>query len=59
MISLQPPDWKLESIYTVHSDKYGTFIDLHYFWGKMSEMRVEEIIKRYNLSLDLFEKLCL
>lgn len=59
MISLQAPDWKLENIDTVLFDKDGTFIDLHYFWGKMSEMRVEEIIKRYNLSLDLFEKLCL
>ncbi len=59
MINLVSVDWKLENIDTVLFDKDGTFIDLHYFWGKMSEMRVEEIIRRYKLPLDLFEKLCL
>ncbi len=59
MVSLISSDWKLDNVETVLFDKDGTFIDLHYFWGKMSEMRVEEIIKRYNLSQDLFDKLCL
>lgn len=59
MISLKTTDWKLDNVESVLFDKDGTFIDLHYFWGKMSEMRVEEIMKRYNLSQDLFEKLCL
>lgn len=59
MINLVSSDWKLENIDTVLFDKDGTFIDLHYFWGKMSEMRVEEIIKRYKLAPELFSTLCM
>lgn len=59
MISLQTQNWKLDNIDTVIFDKDGTFIDLHYFWGKMTELRVEEILKRYNLPQDNFSKLCL
>ena len=59
MISLKTQNWQLDNIDTVIFDKDGTFIDLHYFWGKMTELRVEEIIKRYNLSQENFQKLCL
>lgn len=59
MISLKVNDYILNDIDTVIFDKDGTFIDLHYFWGKMTELRVEEIIKRYNLDKSLFDKLCL
>lgn len=59
MITLKTPDWQLDNIDTVLFDKDGTFIDLHYFWGKMTELRVEEILKRYNLSRENFSKLCL
>lgn len=59
MISLWSQEWQLDNVDTVFFDKDGTFIDLHYFWGKMSELRVNEIIKRYNLSTEVFSKLCL
>ena len=59
MISLKTKDWQLDNIETVLFDKDGTFIDLHYFWGKMSELRVNEIIKRYNMDDKLFHDLCL
>lgn len=59
MISLISSDWQIENIDTVLFDKDGTFIDLHYFWGKMSEMRVNTIIKKYGLDNSLFSDLCL
>ena len=59
MISLKTKNWQIDNIETVLFDKDGTFIDLHYFWGKMTELRVQEIIKRFNLEVGDFEKLCL
>lgn len=58
MISLSNGSWKIENIDTVLFDKDGTFIDLHFFWGKMTEMRVQEVINYYNLSQDIFDELC-
>lgn len=59
MISLKTKNWQIDDIETVLLDKDGTFIDLHYFWGKMTELRVKEIIKRFNLEAGNFRKLCL
>ena len=59
MISLKTSKWQIDNIETVLFDKDGTFIDLHYFWGQMTKLRVQEIINRYNLKQDLFEELCL
>lgn len=59
MIKLKSQDWELENIDTVLFDKDGTFIDLHYFWGKTTELRAAEIIKRYSLDMKLFPELCL
>ena len=59
MISLKASNWQINNIETVLFDKDGTFIDLHYFWGKMTELRVEEIIHQFNLNQGLFDKLCL
>ena len=59
MISLKSKDWCIDNVETVLFDKDGTFIDLHYFWGKMTELRAEEVILRYGLSDSLFTKLCL
>lgn len=58
MISLKTQNWQIDNIETVLFDKDGTFIDLHYFWGKMTELRVQEIIKRYKLETNNFERLC-
>ncbi len=58
MINLRTKDWEIKNIETVLFDKDGTFIDLHYFWGKMSELRGEEIIKRFNLSQEILPQLC-
>ena len=59
MISLKTQNWQIDNVETVLFDKDGTFIDLHYFWGKMTELRVQEIIKRYKLETNNFERLCL
>ena len=59
MISIRSKDWQIDNIETVLFDKDGTFIDLHYFWGKMTELRCEEIIRIFNLSQENFSDLCL
>ncbi len=59
MINLVSETWKINNIETVLFDKDGTFIDLHYFWGQMTELRVREIISRFYLLDENFEKLCL
>ena len=59
MINLFTKDWEINNIETILFDKDGTFIDLHYFWGQMTELRVKEIIKRFNKNNEIFEQLCL
>ena len=59
MINLKSDKFCIENIDTVLFDKDGTFIDLHYFWGKMTELRAKEIIKRFDLSEDNLNQLCL
>ena len=59
MISLKTNKWQINNIDTVLFDKDGTFIDLHYFWGKMTEMRVSEIIKTFGMPNSSFARLCL
>lgn len=58
MVDLVSPKWKIENIETVLFDKDGTFVDLHFFWGKITELRVEKIIENFNLEKDLFPTLC-
>lgn len=59
MISLKTIDWEIKNIDTVLFDKDGTFIDLHYFWGKMTELRAIEVIKQFNLNENALSNLCL
>lgn len=59
MINLKTKNWKIENIETILFDKDGTLIDLHYFWGKMTELRVNTIIQKYHLDDSYFKKLCL
>ena len=59
MIELQTQNWKLSNIDTIIFDKDGTFIDLHYFWGKMTELRCFEIIKQFGLDAEYLKKLSL
>ena len=58
MIKLSTENWVIENVETVFFDKDGTFVDLHYFWGKMTELRAEEVIKYFGLEEAWFEKLC-
>lgn len=58
MINLKTKDWKIENIDTVFFDKDGTFVDLHFFWGKMTELRALEVIKRFDLKKESFFNLC-
>lgn len=59
MIKLKTNNWTMDNIETVIFDKDGTFIDLHFFWGKITEMRVNKILEEFNLSNDYFNQLCL
>ena len=58
MISIETKNWEIKNIDTVFFDKDGTFVDLHFFWGKMTELRAKEVIKVFDLDENLFEKLC-
>lgn len=58
MISLKTPNWEIKNVETVLFDKDGTFIDLHYFWGKMTELRANAIIEYYQSKLDYFDDIC-
>jgi HAD superfamily hydrolase (TIGR01549 family) len=58
VINIVSRNWTLENIDTVLFDKDGTFIDLHFFWGKMTEMRACEIIKHFSLDNSIFSTLC-
>ena len=51
MISLKTNNWQIDNIDTILFDKDGTFIDLHYFWGKMTELRIKEVIKKYKITI--------
>lgn len=59
MISLIGNNFKLDNIDTILFDKDGTIIDLHFFWGKMTELRILEIIQQYKISDTYFNELCL
>ena len=59
MISLVSNNWKIDNVETVLFDKDGTIIDLHYFWGKMTELRALKVIDQYNMQKDCFDSLCL
>ena len=58
MISLKTTDWTINNIETILFDKDGTFIDLHYFWGKMTELRAKATIEHFSLPSATFKNLC-
>ncbi len=58
MIKLISENWTIENIETVLLDKDGTFIDLHYFWGKMTELRAQQVIKAFGMQPTIAPKLC-
>ena len=58
MINLKAKQWEFNNVETVLLDKDGTFIDLHYFWGKMTEMRALNVMNAFNLSEDFFCVIC-
>ncbi|MBQ7286473.1 MAG: HAD family hydrolase [Candidatus Gastranaerophilales bacterium] len=59
MINLKLNNKTIENIDTVLFDKDGTLIDLHYFWGKMSELRALEVIKKFKLNQSHLSEICL
>ena len=59
MITLKTENWQINDIETILLDKDGTFIDLHFFWGKMTELRCKKIIDNFNLQESCFNNLCL
>ena len=59
MISLKTNNWQIDNIENIIFDKDGTFIDLHYFWGEITKLRVKEVINRFNINQNHFYNLCL
>lgn len=59
MIKIVSKDWEINNIETILFDKDGTFVDLHLQWGKITELRANEIINFFNLKHSLFKDLCL
>lgn len=59
MINLKTEKWEINNIETILFDKDGTFVDLHYFWGRMTEMRAMEVIKHFYLNDVFFAEICL
>ncbi|MBQ8635677.1 HAD family hydrolase [bacterium] len=59
MINLKTNKWELNKIETILFDKDGTFIDLHYFWGKMTWFRCQKIVELYNARHEIVDELCL
>ena len=58
MINLKTKNWQIDNIETILFDKDGTLIDLHFFWGKMTQLRAQAVIKKYNLNEAEFDRLC-
>lgn len=58
MINLKTKDWTINNVETILFDKDGTFIDLHYFWGKMTELRAKETIQHFCLPDHTVHSLC-
>ena len=58
MIKISSKDWTIKDIECVLFDKDGTLIDLHCFWGKITELRAIETIKKFNLSKNLLPQIC-
>lgn len=58
MINFQTQSWQIENVKAVFFDKDGTFIDLHYFWGKITQLRAQAIIKKFALKKECLYDLC-
>lgn len=59
MINLRTNNWQINNVETILFDKDGTFIDLHFFWGKMTELRAKSVIEKFSANKDYFSNLCL
>lgn len=57
MITLSVKNWSMKDIDTVLFDKDGTLIDLDYFWGQMTLLRAEAVVKYLGLNSNLVDKL--
>lgn len=58
MVRLESKDWTIDNVEAVIFDKDGTLVDLHYFWGKMTEMRANAVIDKFQLPESCNEKIC-
>ena len=51
MINFKVDNYKFENIDTVLFDKDGTIIDLHYLWGKMTELRAQAVVELLRMNV--------
>lgn len=59
MVNLCSKNWEIKDIDTVLFDKDGTFIDSHIYWGRIIEMRIQAVMKKFGISSDNYYQLCL
>ena len=57
MSVLYSDKWEIDNIEAVLFDKDGTFVDSDRYWGKLGEMRINEVIKVLDLPYELFDHL--
>ena len=58
MIGLKAKEFKIDNIELVIFDKDGTFIDMHKYWGKATELRAKKTIEYFGLDSNFFEPIC-
>lgn len=58
MIGLKTKDFEINNIELVIFDKDGTFIDMHKYWGKATELRAYKTIQYFGLDNSFFEPIC-
>ena len=58
MVNIKTNDFELKNVDFVIFDKDGTFIDIHKYWGRVVELRADELIKYFGLSKEFYKPLC-
>lgn len=54
MATIYSANWEIKNVDAVFWDKDGTFINPDAYWGKLCELRIENIIKHFNLPLNMY-----
>lgn len=58
MIALKTLKWEISNINGILFDKDGTLIDSHLYWGRIINLRSQEIINKFKLNKALHPSIC-